>query len=323
MKWYSNDETEYISPDLLVKKIDKISRNNIKNNIVTTLSGALILALAFMVVILWLQNNDLKDRIAKLESDSGKVETIVENPDNEKQNVAEITNTGDNVSQSELKRLSGRIDSLANEMRQLEAKIDDVEEYVGSVDKAISSVSKMFQKKVMPDDVYIKNGEGVLQEGVIKTDGNITQEYFDKVCDYYMQVPENVRSAFERDGWEIIITSQDIKDDAIKHAKIAAVTIHSEQRIYMSVWDAPSITHEMGHYLDGKLGFISDEFPAKAYGQELGTFMDIDSRSHRHNYSTTSEYFAETFSFYVLHHDLLKKYCPMTFEFVDEQVNKV
>lgn len=83
-----------------------------------------------------------------------------------------------------------------------------------------------------------------------------------------------------------------------------------------------TIEHEFGHYLDSLFGFISNkELFKNAYLQEYQYFKKhIESDNY---YDDTKEYFAESFSIYLLKPKKLEKYCPQTYNIIDMLVDSV
>jgi hypothetical protein len=135
------------------------------------------------------------------------------------------------------------------------------------------------------------------------------------VVSYYNRVPQNVRSRFEADGWKIQIVTYKLTYPGVS-SRILALTVYGEKMIYISTYNAQSVIHEMGHYIDWRNGFCSDNFPADTYASELSGFLKIDGATDSHNYSSNIEYFAEGFMMYILKPGDLKQNCPGTYDFI-------
>ena len=88
--------------------------------------------------------------------------------------------------------------------------------------------------------------------------------------------------------------------------------------------------HEIGHFIDIKMyDFISErsEF-ANIYLAEVNNFMNtieykVNVLGVYQNISCSHEYFATAFSAYFCDNDNLKKYCPLTFEFMERVMSDI
>lgn len=168
------------------------------------------------------------------------------------------------------------------------------------------------------DDAIDDSGD-IYKYSIIETDGHISKAYFDSVVSYYELIPVNIRNALVSDGWKIIITSGNIEINNIS-AKIAAVTVCDDKLIYVSTLDDTSIIHEVGHYIDFKNNFCSNDFNAYEYASDLDGFMLIDGQTHKNNYSTTVEFFAECFSLYILKNNDLANNCPYIYNYIEKSL---
>lgn len=151
------------------------------------------------------------------------------------------------------------------------------------------------------------------------------QLFKDKVMYYYDMIPVNVRNSIEADGWQIIVTDEDLQSKYAFNAPALATTDYQTKTIYIAnkKFAVKSVTHEVGHVVDFKLGSISwtqsfhDAFIAET--ASFNTFWNTDFQ----NTDTQTEYFAESFETYILKPDKLKQYCPATYELLANYISQL
>jgi len=152
---------------------------------------------------------------------------------------------------------------------------------------------------------------------VFNYDG-VAETYVETATSYYLLVPENIRHHFENSGWGIFITKEDLGNRFGYNSSVRGITCYSLSQIWIEDRDSAmtSVVHEMGHYLDYQLGWvsISPEF-VEIWQQESGNFYLVEN-THRNNTSTAMEYFAESFKAFVLKPELLQVHCPRTYGYL-------
>ena len=153
--------------------------------------------------------------------------------------------------------------------------------------------------------------------------GYVPQSVLDSIISNYELVPLNIRNAFENDGWKMIVVNGDLEidEDLGDNSKVGAMTVYNDKVIYLTLYDPTSVIHEMGHFLDYKNNFCSLFFPAYVYADEWGKMIAVAEHTHVHNYSTTPEYFAESFNMWVTKHDAFCNACPGTARYLEEHMN--
>lgn len=78
---------------------------------------------------------------------------------------------------------------------------------------------------------------------------------------YLDKVPTAILNAFQKEDWHIIVTNENLEQKYGYNFEIYGVTDRDEKTIYIySHQDALNygLGHEIGHFLDEYLGFISD-----------------------------------------------------------------
>lgn len=154
--------------------------------------------------------------------------------------------------------------------------------------------------------------------------GNVSTNDMTCVMSDWELIPESIRNSFVEDGSKIIVTDEHLglkfHNDA--ELNILGVTSFSPSRgnceIYISNDNSTvsAITHEIGHYIDGKLNYpsSSDEFQT-IWGSEM-QFISIFHNTNLRNVNVASEYFAESCNLYIIKNEDLKSYCPLTYEYI-------
>lgn len=81
-----------------------------------------------------------------------------------------------------------------------------------------------------------------------------------------------------------------------------------------------TVVHEMGHYLDYKLGRISGSNSFETlYEQYKGIDLNVYSKKENYTYITSNptEFFAERYADYILHSELLREVEPALYDFYE------
>lgn len=149
---------------------------------------------------------------------------------------------------------------------------------------------------------------------------NSTQDVLLKEWSY---VPIEIIESFIEDGWQVQLVDNcdDLYGDKLGLYEIQAVTDSRVKTIFINdnvKAIKSSLIHEVGHYVDWKLNFISNttEFN-RVYDSERKCFQcTTQGNSQCYVISTPMEYFAETFQ-QVIHKDSGLPYkCPDSYGFV-------
>ncbi len=140
---------------------------------------------------------------------------------------------------------------------------------------------------------------------------------------YYNMLPSALRSKFESQGWEIMIS--DVTSVNMMSAMyggfslggyVAGFTESYSKIIMLADSDAGSaMNHEMGHYFDYLQGRTSDSKQFSDIYKAESTLLDGGSNEYAK--SETSEYFAEAFREYIECAGYLKNTCSRTYSYID------
>lgn len=155
--------------------------------------------------------------------------------------------------------------------------------------------------------------------------GTVSTENKDYIATLWEKLPVQYQSVLIDGRWAICITENDLKEVLNLSTEAAGVTDTEKKTIYFpdnkDSMDH-SFYHELAHAIDSVCGNISSSVKFKS-------ILNLEAVSFRRNYkaayyytSNEKEYFAEAFEKYIQDAELLKKYCPLTFQFIDDLTNK-
>lgn len=176
--------------------------------------------------------------------------------------------------------------------------------------------------------IVIEQEEDVPLDGELPTEAMSLEELQTYLNERLALVPENVMNALIADGWQIILTSENLSEryfqgilstvNAVTDSTIKTIWINETERAITK-----SAIHEVGHYLDFKFGIIntSPEF-VSIYEAEKRSFKVVDGSA---GYARTSsqEYFAEAFQQCILHPENVQTNAPMTYAFIMNLVSQL
>lgn len=174
------------------------------------------------------------------------------------------------------------------------------------------------------------NRYAVMENGVQKpaeklpftVEGNVSRRMQSTQLEYWNRVPESVRTAFEEDGWEFVLTDKSIAGTyyGTELGNIAGLTKSSEKVIYIEDRESAirrATGHEFGHYVDVAYGWasLSDEWVA-IYEEEKDQLNEIGGVGDGHTTSSATEYFAEVFQQVINYPDSCKESAPQSYEYI-------
>ena len=147
----------------------------------------------------------------------------------------------------------------------------------------------------------------ISQYGFLETDGKIYAKSVDIMMEFYMKVPEKIRSVFENQGFKIKMTEWDVTEEAYAPyggyhgvGKIKAVFDYERKMLYINDEWPGEIVHEMGHFLNDYLGMYS----SRPENKEI--YTTESSKISCYAKENDREFFAEAFRIYVLESQLIR-----------------
>lgn len=184
-------------------------------------------------------------------------------------------------------------------------------------------------KKTSTRDLVIVEGEDeVPLDGEI-SDTALTQEELNQLLQEELaKCPSNVLSSFYADGWQIVLTDDNLSDKYFQgiYSTVNAVTDSTIKTIWISNNQhaiQKSTLHELGHYLDWKFGIVdaTDSFK-QIYEAEKKNFKLV-SGSSAYAKTSAQEYFGEAFHQCIVNPDGMTQNNPSTYSFIMALVNQL
>lgn len=232
--------------------------------------------------------------------------------DVEKQNL----NSNENLIQNEIPKTNENQEQiLQNIVQPLENEKNDEVVDTNVQNNNVSTNTTTIAQQVQP----VKSNYSFLL-----TPENVTADILNSAENEIGVLPQNVVNAFNRDGWSINITNDNIASKYFggSYSNVMGATkMDSKQIIIQNKKSCvqSSVVHEMGHYIDWHFNFpsLSDEF-WEIYTQEIGTFKSRIPNSSA--IRDEMEFFAHTFYYSVKDPS---KCTPMALQFVRNYVNNM
>lgn len=150
--------------------------------------------------------------------------------------------------------------------------------------------------------------------------GDVSDINYNKAITNYCKIPENVRESFQINGWTLSITTENLEDTWFAGMGYTAIasgydSILKEIRLENTKNGSNAVIHEMGHYVDGQLGYISN----------TDEWKQIWTSEYTTRYGSTSplEGFAESFEQTILHGVSYAKTHPLSYAFCTNACNQI
>lgn len=160
------------------------------------------------------------------------------------------------------------------------------------------------------------------QYPILETEGRLYENSVDIMMEFYMKIPEKIRTVFEDQGFRIKMTEWDVTEEAYAPyggyhgiGKVKAVLDYERKMLYINDEWPEEIVHEMGHFINDYLGMYS----LQPENKEI--YTTESSKISYYAEENDREFFAETFKLYVLEPQLLQKISHQSYIMVDEAVN--
>ena len=114
------------------------------------------------------------------------------------------------------------------------------------------------------------------------------------------------------------------------YEKLPEISHNYEENEFNCMLDSDTLIHELGHFFDAEYNFklsSSREF-FKIFCEEADNYVKtthykVENLGADANIKTTVEYFATAYSCYIEHPEELQKYCPRTYEYIDNYMRKL
>lgn len=150
--------------------------------------------------------------------------------------------------------------------------------------------------------------------------GDVSETNYNWMMANYCKIPENVREAYQLDGWCLSISTEHLEDtwfagwgySAIASGYDSAI---KEIRVEDTKNGSNAVVHEIGHYVDGKLGYISGT-------EEWKNIWEKETTS-RYGATSALEGFAEAFEQSIYNPKSYSKKCPQSYQFITQHMELI
>lgn len=151
----------------------------------------------------------------------------------------------------------------------------------------------------------------------IELSGNLWENSYSELMNYYMMIPESIRQSFQAEGFRIIMREEDITREAYADyggytgvGIVEAVSDYEKKVIYVQDEYPRQIIHEMGHYVNNKWGFSRKPGFAELAASEADKISIYASNSVK---QSPNEFFCEVFDLYIRDPQALQAISPASF----------
>lgn len=150
--------------------------------------------------------------------------------------------------------------------------------------------------------------------------------YVDDIVVLFEKLPSNFKDHFKNDNSRIIITNKDLGSYIYgkKDSSIKGVCNYFHESGYADVYviydntNKYVIYHELGHYMDYELHYISNSSEFIDIWHEEMAYLYMINNTNPANINTPKEYFAEAFCYYMKNRTELQNRCPKTYLFLED-----
>lgn len=150
--------------------------------------------------------------------------------------------------------------------------------------------------------------------------GDVSEVNYNRMMVNYCKIPENVREAYQLDGWCLSISTEHLEDtwfagwgySAIASGYDSAI---KEIRVEDTKNGSNAVVHEIGHYVNGKLGYISGT-------EEWKNIWEKETTS-RYGATSALEGFAEAFEQSIYNPKSYSKKCPQSYQFITQHMELI
>lgn len=232
-----------------------------------------------------------------------------------------------------------------------ETNIETIAEIKDEIE-VIAVITDVEEQKDEQTDEEVSEESNVVEQpfnyvSAIVASSDVSDTMLRSVTTNYMKIPENVRSVFEANGGTVLIKNNIINDFKKNNYAPGISQIRAfchcesdgQSTIYIDNREScdESVTHEMGHFIDyyskndPDCNGVTYAYSASSefiniWNAELSKFkkhvINRSKGNHPNNYNTVDEYFASAYSCALLDTDVMKEFCPMTYEYVMRISNK-
>lgn len=156
----------------------------------------------------------------------------------------------------------------------------------------------------------------VMGSGVIAVSNPVREGALERCLAYYTMVPENIRTRFEAEGFQIRCTSSCAEEAYAPYGgytgvgEVRGVFDYELKRLYVSDTEPSAVVHEIGHYVNDRLDMYS--------ARHRDVYESEAAKVSVYGTSNDREFFGEVFSLYVREPGLLMQLSPASYAYVEQ-----
>ena len=156
--------------------------------------------------------------------------------------------------------------------------------------------------------------------GFISLEGNLRKGSYEELLNSYLLLPNYIRSMFQIEGFTLRMTENDVQYEAYGPqgygGTLRAVFDYEVKKLWTNDENARYIVHEMGHYVNDRLGMFSQRPENKKIYETECLKTSLYSKQN------ANEYYAECFDMYFRCPSLLKGLSPLSYDMIERSLNE-
>ena len=187
--------------------------------------------------------------------------------------------------------------------------------YLKNADSVAATAEYKIPQTASPYDNKVVGESGTSQVVI-----NMANDYWNK------NIPNWLKEKYINSGWNLVISGIPLKTRFGYSVSIAGITDYEAKTIYVDNRKSPvnrgTISHEIGHFVDGVYNFpsLTNEFK-ELFQKEKNNFIYTGAVGDNHEKSNSMEYFASVFQDMITHNDRVKSQIPETYNFINHYIN--
>lgn len=155
----------------------------------------------------------------------------------------------------------------------------------------------------------------------ISLEGKLKKGSYEDLLKSYLLLPNYVRSMFQIEGFTLRMTENDVQYEAYgpngySAGKLHAVFDYEVKKMWTNDENPRYIVHEMGHYVNDRLGMFVNKPEYKQLFKTEGAKISVYSNSN------INEYYAECFDMYFRCPTLLIQLSPASYNMIEKSLSE-
>lgn len=180
---------------------------------------------------------------------------------------------------------------------------------------SIERTSSIYDNKVIASS-DIKN-----PYDFVSLEGNLRRGAFKDLINSYVILPEYIRAKFQIEGYVLRMTEQDVQYESFGPQGYTEGTMFAcfdceTKKLYINDENARHVVHEMGHFVNDRLGMFSSRSENKVI------FDTEKDKLTMYAVTSPAEFYAECFDMYFRCNDLLKVQSPLAYDMIEQSLEE-